>query len=282
LGSLGIDFERKGALFAATTDTPNTMRSAVAQLGLLWKPCDAHLLNLVLKFPFSHVDAPAAVAPAASLLARVRSLINRINGAPNLLHQFETCVGLYKDDVLAAVRLLEPNRTNKKRALPRKLKTYPETRFNYVYMSVRRMLVFWKPLQQFLLLPAVAAVIPAPERVTVDDFELLGDIHTLLSEFQSLMVDMQASSFPTLSTSFVSILTLHITLRDPLLHTVEGVEAENPVTTALRDCLRDQIFRRFLHADSYVTCLPLQCLSHSRSFFTASTARCNPRPRTLP
>jgi hypothetical protein len=183
---------------------------------------------------------------------RVRSLINRINGSPNILHQFEACLGLYKDNIAAALLLLEPNRTNKKRALPRKLKTYPETRFNYVYMSVRRILVFWVPLQQCLLLPSVAAAIPASERVTVDDYSLLSDIHTLLCEFQTVMVDMQAASHPTLSSSFVSILTLHITLRSPLLHTVNGVVDEHPTTTALRDCLRDQIFRRFLHADSYV------------------------------
>jgi hypothetical protein len=249
LASLGIDPCRKGALFAATTDTPDTMRNAVADLGLIWKPCDAHLLNLVLKFPFTHPNAPDAVAPAASLLARMRSLINRFNGSPNILHQFKSCLALHKSDVEAALLLHEPNRTSKKRALPRKLKTYPETRFNYIYMSVRRMLVFWVPLQQCLLLPAVAAAISPSERVTVDDYTLLNDIHTLLCEFQTVMVDMQASSHPTLSTSFVSILTLHITLRDPIVHTVNGVVAEDPTTTALRECLRDQVFRRFLHAD---------------------------------
>jgi hypothetical protein len=47
LAELGIDSSRKGVLFAATTDTTATMPASVRELGLLWKPCDAHVLNLV-------------------------------------------------------------------------------------------------------------------------------------------------------------------------------------------------------------------------------------------
>jgi hypothetical protein len=70
LSALGVETGRAGVLFAATTDTASSMPNAVADLGLLWKPCDAHLLNLVLKFPFTNDLAPPSVAPVARLQRR--------------------------------------------------------------------------------------------------------------------------------------------------------------------------------------------------------------------
>jgi hypothetical protein len=244
--ALGIDSNRRGALFAATTDTTAVMPACVRELSLLWKPCDAHVLNLLLKHGFVNDTAPPVVSV---FFTRLRALINTIRGSGNLHKLFEHHVDAQQAAIAAAVKLHE-TRTDKKRALPRMLKTYPDTRFNFVYLSARRALVFWEPLQQFLLQPEVAAVIPAAERVTVDDLPLLQDVCTILREFQSTITSLQASQHPTISASFVSLLLLHLFLQQPIHHTVNGVlQDELAGTKALRECLRDELKRRVLNDD---------------------------------
>lgn len=246
--AIGIDCSRKGVLFAATTDTAAAMSASVRELGLLWKPCDAHVLNLVLKYPFSDA-APAEVAAFSALFARVRNLINHINGSANLLQLFHHHIGAQQNEIVNALKIYEPNRTGKKRQLPRKLKTYPDTRFNYVYLSIRRLLVFFAPLQQFLLQPQVADAIPRTDRVTIDDLPMLRDLNTILAEFQSAITTMQAANYPTISTSFVTLLLLHIFLQQPILHTVNGVLIERNEVKGLRECLFGELHRRILGND---------------------------------
>lgn len=247
--ALGIDVNSRGALFVATTDTTAVMPAAVRDLGLLWNPCAAHMFNLVLKHGFITENAPPLVM---NLFTRLRALIITIRGSGNLHKLFEHHVNAQQAAVAAAVELHE-TRTGKKRALPRMLKTYPDTRFNFVYLSVRRALVFWEPLQQFLLQPEVAAVIPAAERVTIDDLPLLQDVCTILREFQSTITSLQASQHPTISASFVSLLLLHMFLQKPIKHTVSGVlQDELAGTKALRECLRDELKRRVLNDDRCV------------------------------
>jgi hypothetical protein len=331
LAELGIDSSRKGGLFSATTDTTASMPAAVRELGLLWKMCDAHVLNLVLKCPFighsatpavaappsaaaatlsdassaeatpssallsiaspvagssasqppavaaadaaaaaSVVDsAPSTTTPYGKLLERVRRIVIKINGSKNLLQLFESYIASHQSDIAAALKQFEPHRTGKKRSLPRKLKSYPETRFNYCYLTIRRVLVFWAPLQQFLLQPAAATVIPACDRLSVDDYPLLVDLNTILARFQSVFTTIQAANHPTLSLSFVSLLLLHQFLQKPILHLVGGVQTEYDEVKALRECLRDELHRRVL-ADNRCVLFLLHSFSLAQVLFLLS------------
>lgn len=116
-------------------------RVAVERLGLLYMPCFAHQLNLVLQHAITEVNE---VKQILTSLSRLTKLLRK---SPALSEKFHSLVNdsELRNDVQAALKHWKPDR-NPSKQLPVTLIKPVKTRWSSYVKALRRLLVLWKPV----------------------------------------------------------------------------------------------------------------------------------------
>src|SRR5262249_4112707 len=126
-----------------TIDIGADVKKAIETLGMLYVPCIAHQLDLVVR------SAIGKIGWLSEGLQRLKMLTKLLNKSPILASILEERVKTHAASVIAAIRSWKPNRDSAK-AIPTKLIKPDPTRWRANVKSLRRVLVLWTPLLALL------------------------------------------------------------------------------------------------------------------------------------
>lgn len=189
----------RAPLLSATTDTTASMVSTVNLLGVVFIPCLAHTLNLIMKDVF----AISALDDFVKRMARICKFVRKSTVATELL---ETIVNENKDAVLKDARIAYgPLKDESRRKLPKRLKKMVKTRWNSAYdMLVRLWVLYPYVLQMVPRLLARRSQVPDElKEAALVDRDNIQRIRKSLYDLVQATVQVQEQKTPVLGKSLL-------------------------------------------------------------------------------
>lgn len=187
-------------LLAATTDTTASMVNTVAKLGVLFVPCLAHTINLIMKDIW---DIPVL----QDFVARMQRICKFVRKSTIATEYLEATVIENKEKVLKDAALVYPCKDEARRKLPTRLKKMVKTRWNSTYNMLTRLWVLYPYLIQIVprLLARKTTVPDELKEAAIADRENIMRIRTVLRDLVQATVEVQEQKKPALGPAFLTL-----------------------------------------------------------------------------
>lgn len=222
-------------LLAATTDTTASMVNTVANLGVIFMPCLAHTINLIMKDIF---DIPE-LHDFITRMARICKFVRKSTTATELL---ETAAKENEASVRAdAITVYGRLKVEAKRQLPVRLKRMVKTRWNSAYDMLVRLWVLYPPLLTIVprLVARKVAVPDALKEASIADRENIFRIRIVLYDLVQATKEVQEQATPVLSKTLLTLFFARKSLQR-IAHTDQGLAKR--IATKASDSLHSRVF----------------------------------------
>lgn len=268
LGDYDIDLEGRGLVTAATTDNGSPLIKCLGELKLMFVPCLAHTLNLALK---DCVRQFPILKAWELFIKRVRLFFRSNRAATKLLDaKVDESVDSIRRRV-AVSRGLDEKQAAQSGAVPRRLVSTAETRWNTFYAAFSRLWVLYDCIRHVVADPTVCDQYYAhlsssadflafldSNRVdmngrrvgevlhSVDDGKQLLEVTLVLQQLQAIFLRLQQDQYPTLGRALNDIISFVFALQKPLQNNQIDPRAELHIRfgQTLVDIIKARLFIR--------------------------------------